>query len=177
MSTAIVVRPPRTLLEVFQSLPEGTHVQLIENNLVMSPAPAYIHQRVLMKIISRLLPFVMEQKLGEVLVAPVDVYLDDRNAFQPDIVFIGNERKSIIEEDGLHGAPELVIEILSPKSRKYDLGEKKDVYERSDVLEYWAVEPTTLAVRGWHLADGKFEEFATQKGKISSVLLKKNFEV
>src|SRR5699024_7877380 len=104
-----------------------------------------------------------------------DVYLGERNAFQPDIVFISNERLSLIQEDGLHGAPDLVIEILSPSTAKYDLEEKKEVYERFGVKEYWTVEPVTRSVQGWLLVEGKFEEMTAQNGEIPSRLLNEVF--
>jgi len=71
--------------------------------------------------------------LGTVRYAPYDVYLDDKNAFQPDILFVRKENMHLIEEDGLYGAPDLVIEILSPSNSKYDLKVKKEVYERYGV--------------------------------------------
>src|SRR5699024_9382959 len=104
-----MTKPPRTMMEVFQSLPEGTLVQLIENNLVMSPAPLDRHQKTLVEIHFQLHAFIREKGLGETRVASYDVYLDRKNAFQPDIIFISNERLSLIEEDGLRGAPDLVI--------------------------------------------------------------------
>lgn len=175
MSTAVMTKPPRTMMEAFKSLPEGTHVQLIENNLVMSPAPKFIHQRIIMNIIAGLQPFVKSNMLGQVVVAPVDVYLGAKNAFQPDIIFISKERQSIIEEDGLHGAPDLVIEILSPRTAKYDLEEKKDIYERFGVKEYWIVEPASRSVNGYFLIDDQYEEIPAKSGEIPSRLFQKTF--
>src|SRR5690625_1307514 len=152
MTTAATAkRPPRTLMEVFKSLPEGTLVQLIENTLVMSPSPLDIHQKVLSDIHLSMGAFIKHHKLGEIRVATYDVYLDRKNAFQPDIVFISNERRDMIEEDGLHGPPDLVVEILSPTTAKYDLEEKKDVYERRGIQEYWIVDPATKSVQGFIL--------------------------
>src|SRR5699024_1435411 len=175
MSIDVMTRPPRTMMEAFRSLPEGTLVQLIENNIVMSPAPKFQHQEMVMKIISRLQPFIEKNQLGQLVVAPVDVYLGNENAFQPDILFIRNERKSLIEEDGLHGAPDLVIEILSPSTARYDLEEKKDVYERFGVKEYWIVEPESQSVNGYALVHDSFEEIPANKGEINSRLLEKRF--
>src|SRR5690625_537728 len=175
MSTAVLTKPPRTMMEVFQSLPERTLVQWIENNLVMSPAPLDQHQKTLSEIYLQIGTFVKKHLLGESRIAPYDVYLGQKNAFQPDIVFISNERLSVIEEDGLHGAPDLVIEILSPSTAKYDLEEKKEVYERFGVKEYWTVEPASRSVQGWFLAEGKFEEIAARDGEIPSHLLKETF--
>src|SRR6476660_1669303 len=110
MDTEVMVQPPRTMLEVFKGLPEGTLVQLIENNLVMSPSPKDRHQKYLLELAFQLLKHVRSKGSGEVRIAPYDVYLDQKNAFQPDLIFISNANLYKIEEDGLHGAPDLVIE-------------------------------------------------------------------
>src|SRR5699024_8583324 len=175
MSTDVMTKPPRTMMEVFRSLPEGTLVQLIENNIVMSPAPLDRHQRILSEIYLQLGAFVKKNQLGETRMAPYDVYLGNKNALQPDILFISNERKSLIEEDGLHGAPDLVIEILSPSTAKFDLEEKKDVYERFGVKEYWIVEPASRSVQGYALVNNSFEEIPAGKGEIASKLWGERF--
>jgi Uma2 family endonuclease len=105
----------------------------------------------------------------------MDNYFDDENVFQPDILFVSNERLHVIEEDGLYGAPDLVIEILSPSTAKYDLGEKKDVYERSGVKEYWIIDPATESVHGYFLTNGLFDEIANDKNIIRSRLLNTEF--
>jgi|tagenome__1003787_1003787.scaffolds.fasta_scaffold20478414_1 Uma2 family endonuclease len=136
------IYPPRTMLEVYKALPEGTRVQLINDQLIMSPAPLVVHADIIKQIFVQLYAFVeKENKLGKVYVAPVDVYLNEKNVYQPDIIFISNERKEIIHEDAIYGAPDLVIEVLSPANKKYDKGKKKDVYLQSGVKEYWIIEP------------------------------------
>ncbi len=171
MSTESIIHPPRTMMEVFNSLPEGTFVQLIENNLIMSPAPLTRHQVMIKEIYPELSMYIEKNRLGIALVAPVDVYLDKKNAFQPDIFFISNERMHLIKEDGLHGAPDLIIEILSPSTAKYDLQDKKDVYERSGVTEYWIVDPADNATTGYYLVQDEYHEFFKGKGRIESKLL------
>ena len=120
--------PPHTMLEAFKSFPEGTLVQLINNQIVTAAAPLDIHQLVLGEIFVELSIKVKRDKVGQTRVAPYDVFLSSKNVFQPDICFIANENLYKIEKDGLHGAPDLVIELLSPSTSKYDLDEKKDVY-------------------------------------------------
>jgi len=166
-----VLNPPRTMFEVFESLPEGTLCQLINNNLVMSPAPTDPHQKVLGKIFSKLLNYVDTHQLGEVRVAPYDVYFNKRNVYQPDIVFIANDNVKNIQEKGLFGPPDLVIEILSPKTAKYDLEDKKDVYERYGVKEYWAVDPVSKQVYFFKLVKDEYVEVETKSGVIKSTLL------
>jgi Uma2 family endonuclease len=175
MDTKVMVQPPRTMLEVFKSLPEGTLVQLIENNLVMSPSPKDLHQRLVTKLTSKLEHYVEHNGLGEVRVAPYDVYLDRKNAYQPDLIFIANENLHKIQENGLHGAPDLVIEVLSPGTAKYDKGKKKTVYERCGVKEYWIVDPATKATTGFVLQDKKFIELEPATGSMQLQLLNITF--
>jgi len=171
MSSATIIRPPRTMMEVFTSLPEGTMVQLIENNLVMSPAPTDRHQVLVIELGADLHFFIKNQKKGTVRLAPYDVYLDKSNAFQPDIVYISNARAHLIKEDGLHGAPDLVIEMLSPSRAKYDLTEKKEAYARFGVTEYWIVDPADNSTTGFYLVQDEYHEFFKGKGLIESRLL------
>ena len=163
--------PPRTMMEVFQRLPEGTLAQVIENEFVLSPAPSEIHQKTLNEINFLLFSFVKKERIGEIRIAPYDVFLDRKNAFQPDIIFISNDNLHLIKEDGLHGVPDLVVEILSPSTAKYDLEEKKDVYERFGVKEYWIVDPATKSTQGYSLKEGTFGKTVKSKGLIHSKLL------
>lgn len=175
MSAHPIHRPPRTMLEVFKSLPEGTLVQLIENNLIMSPSPLDVHQKVLDKLYRSLGNFVEEKDLGITRVAPYDVYLDNENAYQPDMVFVSKERLHFIQKNGLHGAPDLVIEILSPSTARYDQTVKKAVYERCGVREYWIVEPDTKKTTGFTLEAGKYVSLSPAIGIIHSTLLGTTF--
>jgi len=167
-----VLNPPRTMFEVFKSLPEGTLCQLINNNLVMSPAPTDPYQKILMDISAQLFFYVSKNQLGEVRVAPYDVYFNRKNVYQPDIVFVAKENINKIKEDGLHGAPDLVIEILSPPTAKYDLEDKKDVYERYGVKEYWAVDPVSKQIYFFKLVKDEYVEAETKNAVIKSSLLK-----
>ena len=87
----------------------------------------------------------------------MDVYLNKKNAFQPDILFILNTRKDIIKENGVYGPPDLVIEILSKGTRKTDLIKKKNVYETTGVKEYWVADPETKWCEGFILENGLYK--------------------
>lgn len=174
--TGTMQMPPRTLMEVFKNLPEGTMAQLIENSIVMSPAPLDRHQGLLLEISYELFGFVKTKKLGQVRTAPYDVYLDKKNAFQPDICFISKERSHLIKENGLHGAPDLIIEILSPGTARYDLYEKKDVYERCGVKELWLIDPADKSSTGYWLTNGEYQECFKGKGQVSIKLIDLRFE-
>lgn len=86
MTTTILHTHPRTILQVFENLPEGTRCEVINNTLIMSPAPSDTHQKVLGKIFNKLFMYAEDKHLGEVRICPYDVYLDEENIFQPDLV-------------------------------------------------------------------------------------------
>ncbi len=154
--------------------PDDFRYQLIEGELIMTPAPKVIHQIVKSNIEKHLRNFVEENQLGLVLDAPCDVYFDEKNVLQPDIFFISQKRSQIINEDMINGAPDLIIEVLSPHSAYYDLVEKKALYERHNVLEYWLVDPKLKWIEIYILKDQKFHlhQRAENKQTITSHLLK-----
>src|SRR3954454_16646292 len=124
------IKPPRTGIEAFELMPEGTFCQLINDVLIMSLAPTPNHQSALGIIYEEISKFVRAQKLGKVFFSPIDVYLDKKNVFQPDIVFISKDRVEIIDwKKGIMSAPDLVIEVLSKGNEKHDLNEKKIAYQ------------------------------------------------
>ncbi len=158
------VKPPRTGIEAFKLMPEGTFCQLIDNALIMSPAPLVQHARIQSLIFSQLFNYVTQSQLGEAFVAPVDVYLDEKNVYQPDIFFISDEQKHLIKKNGVYCAPDLVVEILSA-DRNYDLVLKKGVYERAGVKEYWVVDPETKWCEGFVLTQGIFNSVGNSTGE------------
>lgn len=166
MDQPVYKMPPRTILEVYQNLPEGTRAQLIHNQIYMSPSPTNAHQKVLDIIYRRLGNYVEETKLGETRVAPFDVHLNRGNVYQPDIIFVANDNLPKLQENGFHGAPGLVIEILSPGTWRFDKEDKKDEYERSGVKEYWTVEPGDKTTEGFTLQNGAFERLPSEKGQL-----------
>ncbi len=166
-----LIHPPRTILEVWENLPEGTLCQLINDKLVMSPAPIVLHQAVLNEINVELSIFLRKNHIGKVLIAPVDVQFSDQNIFQPDILFIKNENLNRIKKKRLVGSPDLIVEVLSPSTSHLDLDEKKFVYERYGVQEYFIVDPNSKSVISFYLVDGEYEEQENTNGRIKSVLL------
>jgi Uma2 family endonuclease len=138
----------------YKLLPEGAPYQLIEGELVMTPSPTTFHQIVLGNLNEKIRAFVKEKGAGLVLFAPIDIYLDDENAFQPDLVFVSKQRRDITKDDGIHGAPDLVIEILSPSTAYYDMKKKYRIYEKFGVKEYWMVDPEMKSVDQFTLSEG-----------------------
>jgi Uma2 family endonuclease len=166
--------PPRTIMEVFKMLPEGTLAELIEGTLFMSPSPNRSHQKILGKLFIQLSTLATTK--GEVYIAPFDVYLDEvSNAVQPDLIFVASSRSSIVREDAIHGVPDLLIEVLSPGNQKHDLVKKKELYEKFGVKEYWIIDPETRESIGYTFNDDVFVECGRHLGKVASVLLNHDF--
>ncbi len=166
-----LLHPPRTMLEVWESLPEGTLCQLINDKLVMSPAPIDIHQVILNEINIEISLFLRKNSIGKIRISPYDVHFSQQNIFQPDILFIKKENLHKIKANGLFGSPDLVIEILSPSTSHIDLEEKKLIYERYGVQEYFIVDPNSKSVTSFFLVKAEYEEQENTIGKIKSVLL------
>lgn len=167
-------RPPRTAMEVFEMLPEGTLAEVINNVLYMSPAPNFYHQEILSEIFTSLNVFIKQQDLGKCVFAPVDVYLGDNNAVQPDIVFIAKENLDIVKEGRIKGVPDLIIEVLSG-NKKHDLQRKKLLYEEFGVKEYFIVNQENKEVTTYYYDGKKFVLQESKNGKLKSKLLKKTF--
>jgi Uma2 family endonuclease len=157
----------------YAKLPEGASCQLIAGEIVMSPAPDLLHQDVLGHIFYELRTFVLQRKLGKVFVAPTDVYFSEHNTFQPDILFVSTDRKHILKEERIEGAPDLVVEVLSPGTGYYDLAKKKDVYEQYGVKEYWLVDPKLHSIEVLVNQDRSFVTLAKAKqtGLVASQVL------
>lgn len=135
-------RPPvKFSYEDYCTLPEGSRYQLIEGDLVMSPAPSRRHQRIVTDLTTALNLHVKAKGLGEVYGAPIDVKLSDEDVAQPDVVFVSKARASILVDEGIGGGPDLCVEVLSPGSEKLDRGAKRGLYARHGVEEYWIVDP------------------------------------
>jgi len=165
--------------EDYASLPEGAPYQLIGGKLVMTPAPSPYHQMILKKLGYLLYEFVEKKnKLGEVFFAPIDVYFDEREVYQPDIVFISKERLNIVGEKKIESAPDLVIEIISEATAYYDLKHKKNVYEKYGVKEYWIVDPIEKSIEVYENREREFVlvSRAVTKGTVKSSILQ-GFEV
>ena len=159
--------------EDYERLPEGAPYQLIRGELVMTPSPILYHQDILGNIFFKLKKFIEDKNLGKIYIAPIDVYFSETETYQPDIIFITNDRLSIISEKKIEGPPDLVIEILSPATAYYDLRIKKDTYEQSGVKEYWIVDPIQKKIEVFVNKEGKFELFttATSEGEVKSETL------
>ena len=111
------------------------------------PAPFYGHQVIVTRVTVLLDEHVRRERLGAVVVSPVDVILDDHKALilQPDVVFISSERRALADQQ-INGAPDLAVEVESPGSQHYDRVTKLQMYREYGVREYWLINPLLKSI-------------------------------
>lgn len=126
--------------------PGPPYFQLIEGQLLMSPSPLTRHQRVVGRLYALLVHFVQTNQLGEVFIAPLDVFLNDLNVYQPDIAFVSSARSGQVTEKGIEGAPDLCIEVLSKSTQRYDTVTKKKIFAQSGLKTYWLLDADAKSV-------------------------------
>jgi len=160
MAPAVIEKKKYTY-EDYLKTPEDERYELIEGELLMTPSPITRHQRISRKIVFTLEKFVTENDLGEVFDAPYDVYFDNENVVQPDILFVSKERSNIIGEKNIQGSPDLVIEIISESTAYRDLVQKKKLYARFGVKEYWIVFPGEEFIEIYTLKDNAYTLYKT----------------
>ncbi len=132
--------------EDYKNTPEDERYELIDGELIMAAAPKKAHQRVDMRLGAKFFVHVESNDLGEVFSAPFDVYLTETNVVQPDLLFVSKERLDIITEANVQGAPDLVVEILSPSTASVDWTTKRELYAKHGVKEFWIVAPDARLV-------------------------------
>ena len=148
-----------------QQLPDDGHRhEAIEGELYVTPAPSFRHQRVSQKLEQELLRLLEAPGHGLVVHAPVGVeFPTTHEGVQPDIVFVSSARAHLISDEAIRGAPDLVVEILSPTTAHRDRGVKRKLYERQGVLEYWIVDMEAEAVEVWSFGERPSEAPALQR--------------
>lgn len=183
---APVLAPPRPLAVAdLGRLPESAPFELVHGALVhrtlgttfssvedaldhlhvygMAP-PSVRHQRLLRDLNRLIETHVAENGLGETFFAPIGVRFADDTEVQPDLVFVAADRMGIVTDDAIEGAPDLVVEVLSPSTRRRDQTDKQALYERAGVREYWLVDPKTEAVEIRTLTDAGYQLVSSARG-------------
>ena len=130
--------------------------ELLDGHLIMAPAPTPFHQLIAQRLEEALRRWVNRRRLGVVFHSPVDVVLARDVALQPDILFIAKQRREIIK-DYIAGAPDLVMEVVSPDRPRRDYKDKKEKYEAHGVREYWIVDPRRKKIEVWTLTTDFYE--------------------
>lgn len=170
--TATITKKKTTYAD-YVKIDDNNRYEVFNGELRMVPAPSTDHQFVSRDLEFLVWNFVNKNGLGEVLDAPVDVVFDDEEVYQPDLVFIKRDRQGIIKRDAIHGVPDLIMEIVSPSSVFYDTVEKKEIYRKYGVNEYWLVFPDEKAIEVFALENGEYQEFCRFKknGCVTSKIL------
>ena len=173
MSTHI--QPLLTIADLEIMPDDENRYELMEGELIVSRAPGLSHQRVLGNLLTLINNYLAQESLGEVFATP-GVIFDELNSAIPDIAFVSRERGALIASgERITGAPELMVEIVSPGSEnaRRDRVVKRQVYGKHGVLEYWIVDPERRTVEVYRVHQKSLELFATLVGQdeITSPLL------
>ena len=161
--------------EDYLKLPDdGRRFEIIEGVLYMTNAPNIDHQFVVLEISRQIGNFVVENKLGYVLPAPFEIHLStSTRPVLPDVIFIKSDHWPSTGAGYFEGTPDLLVEVLSPSTRRTDQVVKFSVYEQAGVPEYWMVDPKTRSVQVFVLSGreyGLLGEFVGEDVVQSSVL-------
>lgn len=157
-----------TAEDFLEWLEPGRTADLIDGEVFMHSPVSIRHAR-LLNFLDRLLgTYVDRHRLGELFREEVAVRLSSRNAFQPDLAFYRAERRRLIQENHVEGPPDLVVEVLSPRTADRDIGPKFAEYEQHGVIEYWVLDPETLAHRFYRRDGELLVEYAAGAAKIES---------
>ncbi len=164
---------PMTYEELLELPNDGRRYEIHEGELVVAASPDWRHQDVVSEFAFELKAFVREHVPGrKVYTAPLDVRLAPHNVYQPDVVYISPARRYILRETmPVEGAPDLVVEVLSPSTRAYDQRQKAAVYARYGVLEFWLLDPDAATIEVYALRDGAYQPIPLVEGRAVSLVL------
>jgi Uma2 family endonuclease len=157
---------PLTWRDLWRTPDDGKRYEIIDGVLYVSPAPVPQHQRVLRELFRVLDRHVRRHRLGEVFFAPIGIVLEIPSAVQPDLVFIAACQGEIVKEKAVFGAPELVVEVLSPSTERRDRSLKPRTYERCGVAHYWVVDPRRQRLQAWRSEGGRYMLEAELEGDV-----------
>lgn len=133
---------------------DGLRHEILDGEHYVAPSPFLSHQDVSSNLHSALGPFIRGHRLGKLYAAPTDVVLSSHDIAIPDLVFVSNERLSILKGKNIQGAPDLIVEIISPSTRRRDEGIKLQRYDSFGVGEYWMFYPERRTTRVYRREDG-----------------------
>jgi len=149
----------------YLKLDDANRYELIEGELAVTPSPGLKHQHVTDNLATEIKSFVLENGAGIVIQSPFDVVLAEGVVLQPDVLFVSRERYHLFTRSCLHGAPDLVVEVISPSTGGRDRIKKSRLYRRYGVLELWLIDPEartaevlTNGEKGWYQAGAYDDE-------------------
>ena len=148
----------------FEALPEdagdGIRYELLDGAIIVTPSPGYRHQVAVVNLLVVLRAATPDHLRA--VVAPLDVHLPTDDILEPDLMVISPD--AIVDDKVQGGVPLLAVEVLSPSSRRRDVGDKLTAYRDAGVPSYWVVDPINPRLRAWELRDGEYVEIADVSG-------------
>ena len=150
---------------------DGKRHEIVDGEHFVNPAPSTRHQYALHELHAQLREQIQKPKLGIIFAAPVDVQLSDFTVLQPDLVVVLNDRRKIVTDPKIDGAPSLVVEVISPSSPNFDRTTKKQAYQLAGIPEYWIVDPIERTVEQFALKDGRYETLPHNKETVALTIL------
>lgn len=163
----MAIQPEHVVLtysDYLQLPSDRNRYELLQGELQVNPAPGTGHQTVVTNLAAILRDHVRPRHLGMVLVAPCDVLLTDITVVQPDVLFVSRERQAIVLSEHVRGAPDLVVEVLSPSTARADRHVKRQLYARYGVPHYWLLEPIQREAVAHSLVERIYQEIAAARG-------------
>jgi Uma2 family endonuclease len=160
-----VRRGTATYRDLWRAPDDGNRWEIINGEVYVSPAPYISHQDAVLNLAVILRQHAERDRLGRIFIAPVGVVLEKPSGVQPDIVFVARQRRSIIQEKGIFGPPDLVVEVLSTFTARRDRQAKRDLYARTGVRHYWLVDPRKQTLQALRLDAGAYAIEAEVSGR------------
>ncbi|MDX1958468.1 MAG: Uma2 family endonuclease [Leptospiraceae bacterium] len=168
-----IATKPKTYEEYYAETPEAGKFQLIAGEIIEMASPVPYHQSILQKLNFKISSYVYSKNIGEIYPSPMDVTLTEYDTVQPDLIFISKENLSIVKEKRIIGAPDLLVEVLSPTTAYYDLKYKKNLYLKSGVKEYWIIDPEDKSIEVYQNKTNEYKltSHTIGSGNVESLLL------
>lgn len=172
MTTTTMTEPrPLTYDDLCETPNDGQRYEIIDGELVVTPSPVPRHQDLVTVVISLLTAFVGPRRLGKVLSGPIDVKISEYTILVPDLIFVSADRLAIIGPTYVDGGPDLVVEVLSPSTRRRDLVQKPALYAAAGVREYWQIDPDSESITINTLRDGRYHAVPADGSRVRSLVL------
>ena len=147
--------------EDYCNAPEDKRYELHDGDLILVPSPKEQHQTTTLNLAAEIRHFALRTGIGRAFIAPFDIVFSNHDVVQPDVIFVSNERQYIITPDNIQGAPDLVIEVLSPSTAHRDRTFKRALYARHGVREFWLVDTDTHTIEVLLLGANGYDAIAT----------------
>ena len=159
---------------------DGKRHELIDGEHYVTPTPNQKHQIIVMNLSAMIWNYLQQHRIGRVFGSAFDVVLSDFDVVEPDVQFISHARQEILTKQNVRGAPDLVVEVGSPRTRKRDETIKRRLYERFGVSEYWVIDPELDTIKVYRRIDERYvraAELSLESGDVVTTPLLPGLEL